>query len=346
MLPAAVEETMRDALPARVALVMGDPCGISPELTAKLLAMPDAAEAALLVIGDRRVLAAGEAVAQVSLDLPVIADAARAQLAPGRPVFLDLAHLDPAAIRMGKASAEGGGFALANYRCGLGLAKRGVVDALCFTPFNKQALRLAGNPYEDEIQLAAEVLDHAGTHGEFNVLETIWNARVTSHVPLAKVSGLLSVERILGALVLTRDAMQAAGYARPRIAVAALNPHAGDGGNFGREEIEIIGPAVEQAKAMQMAVDGPFPADTVYLRARDGKFDAVLSMYHDQGQIAIKLMGFDRGVTVLGGLPVPICTPAHGTAYDIAGQGIANPEATRQAFRIACRMGAARRLAA
>ncbi len=337
---------MSDVLPARVGLVMGDPCGISPELMAKLLAMPETAQAALLVIGDRRVLAAGEKVAKMSLNLPVVRKAEEAMLSAGRPIFLDLEHLDPRNITLREASAAGGAFAMANFKHGLELAKRGIVDALCFTPFNKTALRLAGNPYEDELQLAADVLGHKGSYGEFNVLEKIWNARVTSHVPLAKVSSLLSVERILDALRLTNSAMQAAGFARPRIAVAALNPHGGDGGNFGREEIDIIAPAVEKAKAMQLAVEGPFPSDTVYLRARDGKFDAVLSMFHDQGQIAIKLMGFDKGVTVLGGLPIPICTPAHGTAYEIAGQGIANPEATRQAFRIACRMGAARRLKA
>ena len=136
--------------------------------------------------------------------------------------------------------------------------------------------------------------------------------------------------------------MKGAGYARPRIAVAALNPHAGDGGNFGREEIDVIAPAVAQGQKRQIAVEGPFPSDTVFLRARAGHFDAVLTMYHDQGQIAIKLLGFERGVTVLGGLPVPICTPAHGTAYDIAGKGIANVSATVQAFKLACAMGRAR----
>lgn len=335
---------MSDVQPARIGLVMGDPCGISPELMARLLAMPETAQqAAILVIGDRRVLAEGEKVARVSLKLPIVKKAEDATLAVGQPVFLDLGHLDPAAITLQKASAEGGGFAMTNFKHGLALAKRGLVDALCFTPFNKTALRLAGNPYEDELQLAADVLEHKGTYGEFNVLEKIWNARCTSHVPLNKVSSLITVDRIIDALRLTHNAMQAAGFARPRIAVAALNPHAGDGGNFGREEIDVITPAVEKAKQMQFAVEGPYPSDTVYLRARDGKFDAVLSMYHDQGQIAIKLMGFDKGVTVLGGLPIPICTPAHGTAYEIAGQGVANPEATRQAFRIACRMGSARR---
>ncbi len=329
-----------DDAAVRVALVMGDPCGISPELTAKLLAIPETrAQAAVLVIGDLRVFRDGEAVAKVTVPVDVVHRAADARPAPGKVSFLELRNLDPAAVKRGEASAPGGAYAMANFKFALALAKEGAVDAICFTPFNKQALRLAGNPYEDEMQLAASELGFDGPHGEFNVLEKIWNARVTSHVPLAQVSSLLSVDSIVRALSLTHDSLKAAGVTSPRIAVAALNPHAGDGGNFGREEIDVIAPAVAKAKQLQIRADGPFPSDTVFLRARGGAYDAVLTMYHDQGQIAIKLMGFDRGVTVLGGLPVPICTPAHGTAYDIAGTGTANVEATRRAFLLACEMG-------
>jgi len=134
--------------------------------------------------------------------------------------------------------------------------------------------------------------------------------------------------------------MRLAGFRQPRIAVAALNPHAGDSGNFGSEEIEVIGPAVNAGQREGIAVKGPFPADTVFLRAKNGDFDGVLTMYHDQGQIAMKLMGFDRGVTLLGGFPFPICTPAHGTAYDIVGRGIASVGATRAALLIAAGMAA------
>ena len=150
---------------------------------------------------------------------------------------------------------------------------------------------------------------------------------------------LITEDRIIERLRLTRDALSRSGHERPRIGVAALNPHAGDGGAFGREEIEVIAPAVRKAQAEGLEVTGPFPSDTVFLRARRGEFDAVLTMYHDQGQIAIKLLGFDQGVTLIGGeLPFPITTPAHGTAYDIAGRGIANPEPTWRAFDIACRL--------
>ena len=279
-----------------------------------------------MVIGDRRVYEAGARMAGTSAQ-------------PDE--FIDLEHLDPAVVERGRASREGGEFALANYRRALRLAMEGAAQAVCFTPFNKQAMRLADPSYEDEIGFTARVLGFKGVATEFNILEGLWNARVTSHIALAKVASSLSVERIMEALGLTAAALTAAGFMPPRIGVAALNPHAGDGGNFGREEIDIIGPAVEEAKARGLPVDGPYPADTVFVRARAGQFDAVLTMYHDQGQIAMKLMGFDRGVTLLGGFPFPICTPAHGTAYDIAGQGSANLGATRAAFLLAARMATA-----
>jgi 4-hydroxythreonine-4-phosphate dehydrogenase len=321
----------------RIALVLGDPAGIGSELAARLLADTDlCAQARILVVGDRRLLAAGERIAGVRLGL-------EPGEVPGEaPRMLDLANADPAAIPAGVASAEGGRATLENLRTALGLFKRGVIDAICFVPFNKEALKLGGNRHEDELALIAEELGADGPYGEFNVMDSLWNARVTSHVPLSGVAELITRERILDRLQLTDRTMRKAGFATPRIAVAALNPHAGDGGNFGREEIEVIGPAVERARALGLTVDGPYPSDTVFLRARDGRYDAVLTMYHDQGQIAIKLMGFDRGVTVLGGLPVPITTPAHGTAYDIAGRGIANPEPTRRAFALACAMAESR----
>ena len=307
-----------------IALAMGDPCGISPELTAKVVALEEVRNAAqVVVIGDRRVYEDGAKTAGIEVQ---------------DVEFQDLKHLDPATVKRGVASREGGASALANYRQALRMAADGKADAVCFTPFNKQAMRLAHPPYEDEIGFTSGVLGFKGAATEFNILEGLWNARVTSHIPLAKVSSSLSVESIVQALELTATALRAAGFHPPRIGVAALNPHAGDGGNFGREEIEIIEPAVKKAKAKGLPADGPYPADTVFVRAKAGQFDAVLTMFHDQGQIAMKLLGFDRGVTLLGGYPFPICTPAHGTAYDIAGKGIANVGAARAALLLAARM--------
>ena len=311
-----------------IALAMGDPCGISPELTAKVVALDEVRQAArVVVIGDRRVFDEG-------------VKAARLPSAPEE--FVDLKHLDPSTIQRGVASKAGGASALANYRHALRMAADGKAAAVCFTPFNKQAMRLAHPPYEDEIGFTSGVLGFKGAATEFNILEGLWNARVTSHIPLSKVSSCLSVDSIVQALELTATALRAAGFQPPRIGVAALNPHAGDGGNFGREEIDIIEPAVKEAKAKGLPADGPYPADTVFVRARAGQFDAVLTMFHDQGQIAMKLLGFDRGVTLLGGYPFPICTPAHGTAYDIAGKGIANVGAARAALLLAAKMAKTR----
>jgi 4-hydroxythreonine-4-phosphate dehydrogenase len=186
----------------------------------------------------------------------------------------------------------------------------------------------------------ADRLQWKGHISEINVLDDLWTSRVTSHVGLRQVSALITKEAVYDAIVLIVGALRLAGVAEPRLLVAALNPHGGEGGLFGNEEIEAIAPAIEQARMEGIQASGPFPADTIFLRARKGGCDAVVSMYHDQGQIAMKLMGFERGVTVQGGLPLPITTPAHGTAFDIAGQGKANPQGLYQAFRLACRMGA------
>jgi 4-hydroxythreonine-4-phosphate dehydrogenase len=330
-----------------LALAIGDPAGISPELTARILADPEIGHAArVIVVGDRRVLDDGARIAGVSLDLPVVSVGhSLPDLLPAM-LLADQGDVDMTLIARGEASAAGGRSALGNFRAALALAASGRADAVCFTPFNKQAIKKCYPPYEDEIIFTAEFLGVDVATSEFNVLEEVWNARVTSHVPLSGVAPLITRERILRGLRATNEAMRDAGYIKPRIAVAALNPHAGEGGAFGREEIDVIAPAVEAGRAEGIVCDGPFPSDTVFVRAlRAKQFDAVLTMFHDQGQIAMKLIGFDRGITLLGGFPFPITTPAHGTAYDIAGQGIAHPGATKQALLLCARMAATRRAA-
>nr|WP_314093044.1 4-hydroxythreonine-4-phosphate dehydrogenase PdxA [uncultured Shinella sp.] len=322
-----------------IALAMGDPAGVSPELTARLIALDDVKAAAhLVVIGDRRILDEGAETAGLTLDLDTATLENFERASGGRHVFIDLGHLDPADVERGEATLAGGTFATTNFHTALELAHKGKVEAVCFTPFNKKAMRYAYPGYDDEIRFVADVIGFKGKVREFNVLEKVWNARVTSHIPLKDVAAALSVEAILAEIELTSNCLKNAGYDNPKIAVAGLNPHAGDGGSFGMEEIDIIEPAVEAAKARGFAVEGPFPADTVFLRALKDGFQAVMTMYHDQGQIAMKLMGFDKGVTMMGGLPFPLCTPAHGTAYDIAGKGIADVGASREALLLAARM--------
>jgi len=323
-----------------IALVAGDPAGIGPELVAKVLAdratLPDAH---IVLIAQRTSLEEGARAAGVGLDLPQ--QLLSATTRSSEPVSrLQWDGWDARAFPQAQATAANGAFMLDSLRAALDLARRGRVDAVCFAPLNKAALRAGGMTQDDELRWFADVLDHRGACGEFNVLEKLWTARVTSHVPLKDVAGLLSAESVAAAIAMLHDALRRAGNREPRIGVCGLNPHNGDGGNFGREEIDIIGPGIRLATERGYAAEGPYPADTIFVRAKNGAFDGIVTMYHDQGQIAMKLMGFERGVTIQGGLPVAITTPAHGTAYEIAGRGIADAQALRNALAIAARMGA------
>jgi 4-hydroxythreonine-4-phosphate dehydrogenase len=243
----------------------------------------------------------------------------------------------------GVAGADNGRYMLDALVQGVDLVSSGAADALCFAPLNKGALRLGGMHQEDELRWFADHLSFRGECGELNVLRNLWTARVTSHVALRDVSALLTPAKVADAIRMITEALRAAGVAEPRIAVCGLNPHNGDNGNYGDEEGRLIEPGVQLAIAQGYPAQGPFPADTAFVRAlrAQGGFDGVVTMYHDQGQIAMKLLGFEQGVTVHGGLPIPITTPAHGTAYDIVGQGVANAQAMRNAFDLAVRMGQA-----
>ena len=330
-------------LKARVGLLLGDPTGIGPELVAKLLAGYDVRQQAdPIVIGDRRVFEMGQKIAGASLSPRVVRRFDDVRFGEDEIQFLDFPGVPPDQFAVGQLSAQAGKSVLDVLAFTLDLARDGRLDAIVFAPFNKQALHLGGSPFPDELHFMADRLQWKGHVSEINVLDNLWTSRVTSHIGLRQVSGLITKKGVYDAIVLIHGALRMAGVKEPRLLVAALNPHGGEGGLFGNEEIEAIAPAIEQARTEGMQASGPFPADTIFLRARKGDCDAIVSMYHDQGQIAMKLMGFERGVTVQGGLPIPITTPAHGTAFDIAGQGKANPQGLYQAFRIACRMGANR----
>jgi 4-hydroxythreonine-4-phosphate dehydrogenase len=325
----------------RVGLLLGDASGIGPELTAKLLAGGDLApDLTTVVIGDPCVLERGAAAAGVELDLPLVPSPTSD---PGTAVLLQGPPIDPEAAPVGEATAAAGLAVLDTFRHALDLARDGDLDAICFAPCNKQAMHMGGLAFEDELRFFVDHLKVAGPVGEINATDRLATTRVTSHVPLRAVADLITGDGVLAATRLADATLRQAGNAHPRIAVCGLNPHAGDGGIFGCEEIDVIAPAIERARREQIAASGPYPSDTVFIRARDGEFDAVVTMYHDQGQIAMKLMGFERGITILAGLPIPITTPAHGTAFDIAGRGIARLDAMRNAYLTACQMAKARR---
>jgi 4-hydroxythreonine-4-phosphate dehydrogenase len=303
----------------RIAVFTGDPAGIGPELVAKLLADSERCVRAKIVL-----------IAQK-----------KAFSTPSPVEWHEWAGLHADAFAPAKAQASNGQFMLQGLAQGVQLARSGAVDAFCFAPLNKGALRAGGMHQEDELRWFAENLNHSGVCGELNVLDSLWTARVTSHVPLSQVSALISPEKVSQAIEMLYRSLRASGLDSPRIAVCGLNPHNGDNGNYGDEEARVIEPGVQLAAQSGCVADGPFPADTAFVRAirKPDGYDGVVTMYHDQGQIAMKLMGFERGVTVHGGLPIHITTPAHGTAYDIVGKGVAHPGAMFNAFDLACRLG-------
>lgn len=302
-----------------IALFTGDPAGIGPELVQKLFNHSIAQQAAkIILIGQKGSIQT-----------------------PANVSWHDWSGLNAPPFPKATYDANNGAYMIAALAEGASLVRDGKAHAFCFAPLNKSALRLGGMHQEDELRWFAEFLNYKGVCGELNVLQDLWTSRVTSHVALKEVSSLLSSQKVFESIQMIAKALKASGKAQPRLAVCGLNPHNGDNGNYGDEEIKIIAPGVEMAVKSGIPADGPFPADTAFVRAirKEGGYDGVVTMYHDQGQIAMKLMGFEKGVTVHGGLPFPVTTPAHGTAYDIAGQNLANPQAMFNAFDLACRMG-------
>ncbi len=304
----------------RLLLLAGDPTGIGPEITAKLLALPETREAAeITLLGDHHVFRAGAKIAGTP-----------ESVFDGLPFVEERIGQIPAVAHL---SCEAGAFTLATLRRACGLIRDGKVDVLLFAPLNKQAMMLAGLEQEDEMHFFAHQLGVTSLCSEINIAASLWTTRVTSHVPLKDVSGLLTAGGIFAAIDQVNSMLRRI-KPEPRIAVAGFNPHAGEGGLLGREEIDVIAPAIERAQAAGILASGPYPPDTMFVRARKGEFDAVVTMYHDQGQIATKLIGFERGVTLQSGLPIPVVTPAHGTAFDIAGKGVAVASAILEAFRV------------
>jgi len=325
-----------------IAIIPGDCTGIGPEQTARMLSERRVRDVARLVyVGDARVLELGMRQARVGLDFKVIKAPQDADWDDATRVpVVDLANINPGLLPPGVSSPESGRLTGETLAAAIVFAKAGQIDAVTFAPLNKQALYKGGWRFPDEHKMFASLLGHSGLFSEMNVLDNQWMTRVTSHVPLKEAVQQITIERICNALRLSNDTMRKAGIEKPRIAVAALNPHAGEGGLFGREEIDIIAPAVKKMAEEGIDCKGPFPCDTIYIKAFAGDYDSVLSMYHDQGQIATKLKGFNKGVTITAGLDTVFTTPSHGTAFDIVGKGIADIGAFEAALRLAARIAA------
>jgi len=318
-----------------IAILLGDPSGIGPELVSKLLSEEITNKANIVVIGEKNILEQGNKISGKSHNLNFVESFDQISFKNGNKFFLDISKGKNKKYKIAECSEESGKSVLEALNLALDLAKENKVHAINFGPFNKTSMKLGGNKFSDELHLMAKRLDVKNFFCEFNVVDNFWTARVTSHMPISEVPSHIKKEKIIKPIILINQVMKLNGVKNPRVAVQALNPHA----EFGTEEKNEIIPAIEEAKKLGINVDGPLPCDTSFITAFKNKnHDCIVGMYHDALQSGLKAFGFDRGVTVQGGLPVPITTPAHGTAFDIAGKNKANLEPTLNSFKIALTM--------
>lgn len=326
----------------RIGITLGDPAGVGPEIVAKLLSVPGLPDCAkLVVLGGRGVLKQG---------LRAIgSDPAAAE----RTAMETIEGADPAGYRFGAIQAECGEAAYQALVRGIDMAKAGEIDALVTGPLHKQALHLAGHTYPGHTEILAERCGGVDVAlmlvaGSFRVVH------VTCHTALREVSESLTIERIQQVAHLFHNALVGLDGRAPRMVLCALNPHAGEGGLFGREELDVLAPGVERCRASGLNLSGPLPSDSVYPRHRAGEFDGVIALYHDQGHIAFKLVNFhvDRktgewtevcGVNVTLGLPIVRTSVDHGTAFDIAGTGRASERSLCDAVEVAVQLARRRR---
>jgi 4-hydroxythreonine-4-phosphate dehydrogenase len=341
--------------PRHLAITMGDPAGIGPEIIIKacqrLRARIDAGDLRLLIIGSGEALRNAAAHLQAEIDIAEV----RADDTDWPNLSFLQADAEGEPIRPGVLSADGGRFAFKAVEHGVRFAQAGRIGGIVTAPLNKEALNKAGYHYPGHTEMLAELTGVKGSvmmlaHGNMRV------SHVSTHVALQDVPKRLTPERLRYVIDLTDKALRGLGLERPKIAVAALNPHAGEGGLFGRQDIDVSEPTIAKAVADGLDVLGPVPGDTVFVKLRAGQYDAVIAMYHDQGHIPVKLLGFEvdpatgrwqelSGVNITLGLPIIRTSVDHGTAFDIAGKGIANERSLIEAIEYAERLAAGTRRA-
>ena len=319
-------------------LVMGDAAGIGAEITAKAVSDPKTSELArIVIIGDKRQFERGMSIARVKCAYHVLQSTEEIGRYEGLCV-LDTGSLDAYKVHIGEMSVECAIDTGQNMQLAADLCVAGKLDTFCFGPNHKAAMKAANYKIHGMVDLLAQCFHYQGERGEINVVDEVFNLRVTGHIPVSEISSALTHEKILKTIQLAHDSLHHFGLDKPRIAVAALNPHGGENGTCGTEEITTIMPAIKAAQAYGISCVGPLPADTLFTQLFNRKYDAAVTMYHDQGQIAFKLKDFDNGVTLYGGIPFPVTTCAHGTAFDIAGKGVAKPNALIAALRLAAKL--------
>jgi len=323
-----------------VGVTMGDPAGIGPEIVAKALAEPDVYRVSRpLVVGDLRTIA--KIVSDLALPVAAesVAEPRAGRYACGTVDVIDLANVDVAALRMGVIQPEAGRAAGQAIERAIRLAQTGEIDAIATAPLNKEALWAAGYPYPGHTEMLADLTGSRESLTMF-VIGALRIFFLTRHLSLRDAIDQVTRTRVAATLAVMAQVLAGLGLDAPRIVVAGLNPHAGEGGKMGREEIEEIAPGVDDARRTGLDVSGPVPADSVFHLAADGRFDAVLSLYHDQGHIAAKMTDFYKTVSVTTGLPFVRTSVDHGTAFDIAGKGVASAVSMVEAIRVAAELTA------
>ncbi len=326
-----------------LAITQGDPSGVGPEIILKALQHAEVyALCRPLIIGDRRIFerAAGF-LGLPEPDFEILSEPSLGDYSPDHPTLLDLHDARPGDCPVGQIAAASGRAAVEAVFAACDLAMDRAVDAVVTAPLNKAAMRAAGFDYAGHTELLTE---RTGARRVSMLLvgEGLRVVHVSTHVSLAEAIRRVTPERVGQTIDLAQKACQTLGIPQPRIAVAGLNPHAGEGGMFGDEDQRCILPAILAARGRGLNVSDPMPPDTVFLRARQGEFDIVVAMYHDQGHIPMKLLAFDQGVNVSIGLPIIRTSVDHGTAFDIAGSGQAREDSLLAAVRVAVQMAGAR----
>lgn len=317
-------------------MTLGDAAGISPEIIIKTLSEEEVyKQVRPVVIGDTRVIKQALEITGKSLKIHPIKEVSEAQFEFGTIDIVDMENLSPENFKLGTVSAYCGNAAVEYIRKSAELALAGEIDAVASAPTNKESFNKAGHHYAGQTEIYAEATNTT----DFFTILTGGMLRVyllSSHTSLRQAIDLVKQERVEKVIRMAHSSLQSIfGIDRPTIAVPGLNPHAGDGGLFGQEEIEEITPVIERLKEEGIDVTGPYPSDSLYYSAEQGKYDGIIGMYHDQGVIPLKRYGY---VTVIVGTPIIRTTAGHGTAYDIAGKGIANHDVFKRAALLAAEL--------
>ena len=328
-----------------IAVTLGDITGIGPEILVKVVAAGIPDNCRLLIVGDAQVLRSSFEALKVRFDLPVFCSIEEAITSDALVVVFDLAQGGTELLALARPHPGAGQMAAEALARAVGLGLDGWVDGVVYGPLVKETMHIGEKKYNNEGEVMQEVLPAPDMKSVAKVGE-VFRVTIAEHVPIKQVPDLITPQSVLSAIEVLHEALLLYGKKSPRIAVAALNPHAGEGGLVGREEIDRISPAIQEARAKGMDVAGPIPADTVYVRAFKGQFDGVVNMYHDQANIALKMAGFGEIVVLWVRSPVIVTTPSHGPAYGKAGKGTADPSNLRAAIEAAASLAQVRKQSA